>query len=166
VLKYCYDQRIIHREIKSNNILYLKSYVVKLADFGIARVVPENEKELGSTNGSSAGPESCHSPEVSQGDFYSFLTDVWSLGVVMYQLMSLELSFERSNSMRTRHLTIDEDYSPPPITESYSEELKQIVYRMLEKNQYERIHINDLYQNPLFTPMNVQEILLNFFYQD
>jgi NIMA (never in mitosis gene a)-related kinase len=163
VLKYCFDKRIIHRDIKPDNILYLKSNVVKLADFGISRVVQKNKKELGSTNGSSGGPESCPSPEVSQGDFYSFPTDVWSLGVVMYQLMTLELPFEGSNSMRTHHLIIDEDYPPSPITGNYSEELKQVIYKMLEKNQYERIHMNELYQNSLFTPINVQEDSFKFF---
>jgi serine/threonine protein kinase len=46
VLKYLYDKRIIHRDIKANNILYLKSHVVKLADFGIAKVVGKEKKEI------------------------------------------------------------------------------------------------------------------------
>jgi NIMA (never in mitosis gene a)-related kinase len=157
VLKYCYDKRLIHRDIKSNNILYLKSNVVKLADFGIARVLPTNRKELSSTNGSSGGSVGYASPEVCQSDFYAFPTDVWSLGVVMYQLMSLELPFEGSNSNRTYRLVIDEDYPPSPISGAYSEELKQIVYKMLEIDQYERIQINELYQNPLFTLINIQD---------
>jgi NIMA (never in mitosis gene a)-related kinase len=91
------------------------------------------------------------SPEVAQGDFYFFPTDVWSLGIVMYQLMSLELPFERSNSGRIHHFIIKEDYLAPPIEDNYSEELKQIVYKMLDKNQYDRIHIEELFENPLFS---------------
>jgi serine/threonine protein kinase len=157
VLKYLYDKRIIHRDIKASNILYLKPNILKLADFGIARVVPNGVKELEATGGSSGGDVAYTSPEVCLDDFYFFPTDVWSLGVVMYQLMTLELPFEGSNINRTFRLIVEEEYSPPPIEGNYSEELKQVVYKMLEKNQYERIHINQLFENPLFTPIDVQE---------
>jgi hypothetical protein len=50
----------------------------------------------------------------------------------------------------------DED-CPPPIEGNYSEELKQVVYRMLDKDQYERILIDELFQNPIFTPIKGEE---------
>jgi hypothetical protein len=68
----------------------------------------------------------------------------------MYQLMTLETPFENSNSDITLKRIADEDYSLPPIEGNYSEELKQIVYKVLEKNQYQRIHIEELCENPLF----------------
>jgi hypothetical protein len=59
--------------------------------------------------------------------------------------MSLELPFEGSNSNKMNHLIIKKDYSALPIEGNYSEELKQIVYKMLEKNQYERIYNEELF---------------------
>jgi NIMA (never in mitosis gene a)-related kinase len=163
VLKYLYDIRIIHRDIKANNILYMKSNVVKLADFGIARVVGEDRKEIESTNGSSGNSIPYASPEVCRRDYYFFPTDVWSLGVVMYQLMSLELPFDESNSSRTVKLIADENSPLPPIEGNYSEKLKQIVYRMLDKDQYQRIHIEELCENPLFTQIDVNQKPFEFF---
>jgi serine/threonine protein kinase len=81
----------------------------------------------------------------------------------MYQLMSLQLPFEGSNSNRTHHLIIKEDYPAPPIEGNYSEELKQIVYKMLEKNQYERIHIEELFENPLFSQIDLNHKPFQFF---
>jgi NIMA (never in mitosis gene a)-related kinase len=143
----------------------MKSSVVKLADFGIARVVSEQEKELQSTNGSSGGSVGYASPEVSKGDYYFFPTDVWSLGIVMYQLMCLELPFEGSNSNRAYHLVIDDDCPPPPIESNYSEELKAVVYKMLEKYQYKRIQIEELFENPLFSKINMNQKPFEFFYR-
>jgi serine/threonine protein kinase len=76
VLKYLYDKRIIHRDIKASNILYMKSNVVKLADFGISRVVSDDTKELPDNSGLSGGSIAYTSPEVSQNDYYFFPTDV------------------------------------------------------------------------------------------
>jgi serine/threonine protein kinase len=141
----------------------MKSNVVKLADFGIARVVSGDTKELQDGGGSSGGSIAYTSPEVSQGDFYFFPTDVWSLGVVMYQLMSLELPLKGSNSNRIHHLIIKEDYSASPIEGNYSEELKQIVYKMLENDQYDRIHIDELFENPLFSQIDLNQKPFQFF---
>jgi serine/threonine protein kinase len=72
----------------------MKSNIVKLADFSIAKVIPKDINELQDNLGSSGGSVAYASPEVFQGDFYFFPTDVWSLVIVMYQLMSLKLPFE------------------------------------------------------------------------
>jgi TPR repeat protein len=81
----------------------------------------------------------------------------------MYQLMCLELPFEGSNSNRAYHLVINDDYPPPPIESNYSEELKAVVYKMLEKDQYKRIHIEELFENPLFPKINMDQKPFEFF---
>jgi serine/threonine protein kinase len=83
--------------------------------------------------------------------------------MVMYQLMTLELPFGESNSSKTYKLIIKDDYSIPPIESNYSEELKQIVYKMLERNQYERIHIEELLENPLFSKIDLNQNTFKFF---
>jgi serine/threonine protein kinase len=163
VLKYMYEERIIHQDIKTNNILYMKSNVVKLGYFGIAKVISNDKNEIQDNLGSSGGSVAYDSSEVSQGDFYFFPTDVWNLGIIMYQLMSLELPFEGSNSNRINHLIIKEDYTVSPIEGNYSEELKQIVYKMLETNQYDRIHIEELFGNTLFSQIDLNQKPFQFF---
>jgi serine/threonine protein kinase len=81
----------------------------------------------------------------------------------MYQLMTLETPFEASNSTRTFKLIADEEYQAPPIEGNYSEELKQIVYKVLEKDQYKRIHIEELFENPLFSKIDLNQKPFEFF---
>jgi NIMA (never in mitosis gene a)-related kinase len=106
VLKYCYDKRILHRDIKPNNILYLKPDILKVADFGIACVVSNETDKLDSMKESFANSPQYVSPEVVHLHYYSFPADVWSVGVIIYQLMALECPFEASNSNRTIKLIV------------------------------------------------------------
>jgi serine/threonine protein kinase len=156
VLKYCSDNRIVHKDIKSNNILYSKSGVVKLADFGLSKILPINKEEF-ERNNSSAGSTPYVSPELLGQNPYSFLTDIWSLGVVIYEMMTLEYPFDGSNSQRIFHQIIDEEEDFSEITGDYSDELKDIFYRMLVKCQYERIHIDKLSENPIFDHIDIDK---------
>jgi NIMA (never in mitosis gene a)-related kinase len=101
VLKYCYDQRIVHQDIQPSNILHLKPDTLKLADFGLAEILPNNQDEFDSLEFSGANSPNYVSPEVAHNEYFSFPIDIWSVGVIIYQLMELECPFAPSNSNMT-----------------------------------------------------------------
>lgn len=68
-LKYLVEKKIIHRDIKPGNILYSKVGIVKLADFGLAKILPDRQIELEHGSSSIGSIDYC-SPEVVQGDFF------------------------------------------------------------------------------------------------
>jgi serine/threonine-protein kinase len=109
-LKYCYDQKIIHGDIKSENILITDSNIVKLADFGISQILPNQDSECNPA--STPGSLEYTSPGKLQGDFFSYSSDVWSLGVVFYELMELELPFKAENSIEIFSKIKKADFSP------------------------------------------------------
>jgi serine/threonine protein kinase len=154
VLQYLSDHRVIHKDIKSNNILFLKSGFFKIVDSGLSKILPKGKEKIEATNEYN-GSIPFVSPELAHNDFYSFPTDLWSLGVVIYQLMTFEYPFDDSDSSQILKKIKDEEEDFPEITKDYSEELKWLVYRMLDKNQYERIDINELSKRPLLKPINV-----------
>lgn len=80
---------IIHRDIKSHNIFLMKDGRVKLGDFGIVRVL-ENTKSKADTM---IGTPYYFSPEMCKGEQYDEKTDVWSLGVLLYEMCQLEYPF-------------------------------------------------------------------------
>lgn len=149
VLKYCHDHQIVHKDIKSNNILYSKSGDVKLADFGLSKIIPSGKEEIEPHN-SSAGSTPYVSPEILGQNPYSYSTDIWSLGVVIYELMTLEYPFYDSDYHLLYHQIMNEEEDVPEINEDYSEELKEIVYHMLKKDQSARINMYTLSSNPIF----------------
>lgn len=85
---YIHKRSIIHRDLKLENIL-INNGVAKLCDFGISRVV--NEKNANKTMTKQVGTSIYMSPEITLGKKYSFSTDVFSLGIMMYQLLAHDL---------------------------------------------------------------------------
>jgi len=80
-LEHIHIQHIIHRDVKSENILLDKHGNIKLADFGLAKKLNENEK----TN-TLCGSDAYLAPEVIAGDFYSCSVDIWQFACLLYQL--------------------------------------------------------------------------------
>lgn len=87
--KVLYQNKIIHRDIKPENILVLDG-VYKIADFGFAREI-KNLEEAGELTG--CGTPMYVSPQISSKQSYCSKCDVWSFGVILYQLMSYENPF-------------------------------------------------------------------------
>jgi NIMA (never in mitosis gene a)-related kinase len=88
-IKHTHDKKILHRDLKSQNIFMTKRGILKLGDFGIARVL-SNTKSRAKTV---VGTPYYLSPEIIRSEGYSFKSDIWSLGVLLYEMAALQPPF-------------------------------------------------------------------------
>jgi serine/threonine-protein kinase len=154
-LEHVHDRGIVHRDVKPGNILISRSGIVKLIDFGIAqrprnqgadsfaegitmsgRMAPEQLKDA-------FGTPAYMSPEQILGDFVDGRSDLFSLGVVLYQMLSGERPFESGSAddaKRSAAQRIRRD-APPPLRDRAPEvprAVERIVMRLLEKAPNDR----------------------------
>jgi NIMA (never in mitosis gene a)-related kinase len=88
-LKHVHDKKILHRDLKSQNLFLTKRGILKLGDFGIARVL-SNTKSKAKTV---VGTPYYLSPEIIRSEGYNFKSDIWSLGVLLYEMAALQPPF-------------------------------------------------------------------------
>lgn len=92
-IKHCHDRKILHRDLKSQNIFMTKKNIIKLGDFGIARVLSNTRSKAKTV----VGTPYYLSPEIIESHPYSFKSDVWSLGVLLYEICALCPPFNASS---------------------------------------------------------------------
>lgn len=136
-LSYAHRHNVIHRDIKPANIMVvLRDLTIKIVDFGIARIGNENVTRPGQLMGSVPymSPE-----QIKEKAHVDFRTDVFSAGVVLYQLLTGALPFDGENMGAILLKIIHE--APPPLStylDSYPPELEQILRNALAKNIEQR----------------------------
>ncbi|HEX4486926.1 MAG TPA: protein kinase [Terriglobales bacterium] len=136
-LHYAHSRQpsVIHRDIKPANIVVLEDGTAKIVDFGIARLDQSNDTRSGQIMGS----YHYMSPEQIENEQLDGRTDIFSAGVVLYQLLTLTLPFEGSGIAQTLHRIVK---SPPaPLNQflkEYPAGLDDIIARALAKNRNER----------------------------
>jgi serine/threonine protein kinase len=136
-LAHAHEKRVIHRDLKPANVLLGKDGSIKIADFGIARACRDSVSRLTSQKDDS-GTLSYMSPEQMMGES-SEASDIYSLGAVLYELLSGEPPFH------TGDISAQIREKPPRPLEGVSLELNAIVLRCLEKNPEARYaHVRDL----------------------
>ncbi|KDO34359.1 NEK/NEK1 protein kinase [Saprolegnia parasitica CBS 223.65] len=143
-LKHVHDRKILHRDIKPENIFLMASNVVKLGDFGVAKVL-SNTLACADTQ---TGTPYYTSPEICVGKRYNHKTDVWSLGCVLYELVTLSHAFNGPNQ-RQLFLNIANGAYDTQRLSSVSSRLAALVQDMLRKNPRERPSINAILKTPL-----------------
>ncbi len=128
--------RIIHRDIKPSNVLMADDGTPRLSDFGVAQTGDSNLTEVGATVGTFA----YLSPEACRGDTIDVRTDIWSFGVLLYEMLAGQRPFEASQpaAVITEILT-----KPVPELELFRSDLPvalvDLIGRTLEKNREARI---------------------------
>ncbi|GIY07375.1 hypothetical protein CEXT_488981 [Caerostris extrusa] len=155
-VKHVHDRRILHRDIKTQNIFLTKSGIAKLGDFGIARIL-NNTSELART---CIGTPYYLSPEICENKPYNNKSDVWSIGCVLYELTTLKHAFEAKN-IKNLVLKIVKG-SLPQIPDIYSSELKNLLAQIFVRNPYERPSNFHLLN---FVKLHIKLIFLHFYIQ-
>lgn len=89
-IKHVHDRKIVHRDLKSHNIFITKEGLIKLGDFGIARPLHLTAEKVKTI----VGTPYYMSPEICNNQEYSFKTDIWSLGVILYEMCTLKQPFD------------------------------------------------------------------------
>jgi len=147
-LEYAHHKGIIHRDLKGDNIIIATvghQKVVKILDFGLAKAIQYDETTSAGSEltlqGRVLGTPAYMSPEQAKGetDKIDYRTDIYSLGVIFYQMLSGQLPFRSDTPWGFMHKHIAE--SPPPLITDNSyipEKLNSIIMKCLEKNQENR----------------------------
>jgi len=136
-LQYAHQERVIHRDIKPGNIIVETrdgADFVKVLDFGIAKVVPVEEKE-GHTlthTGELFGTPKYMSPEQCLGDEIDIRTDIYSLGCLMYECISGKPAFQAENAIKTIVKHVNE--VPAPLPPDVPTGMRNLIFKALAKN--------------------------------
>jgi len=146
-LQYAHDNNVIHRDIKPANILLTsRTSPVEagkplpddvepiITDFGLVRFTQSNKQ---TSTGVITGTPAYMSPEQALGDPVDARTDVYSLGVTVYEMIAGRIPFDSDSTLNLLHKQI---YDPPPPILGISEELQEVMNRALAKNPNERFN--------------------------
>ncbi|XP_014899432.1 serine/threonine-protein kinase Nek1 isoform X6 [Poecilia latipinna] len=144
-LKHVHGRKILHRDIKSQNIFLTKEGTVQLGDFGIARVL-NSTVELART---CIGTPYYLSPEICENKPYNNKSDIWALGCVLYEMCTLKHAFEAGNMKNLVLKIIRGSY--PPVSVHYSQELRSLLAQLFKRNPRERPSIGSILDKPFLS---------------
>ncbi|MDR1766273.1 MAG: Stk1 family PASTA domain-containing Ser/Thr kinase [Lachnospiraceae bacterium] len=136
-----HEHNIIHRDIKPQNILITKDNAVKVADFGIARVISSQ-----TMNATVAGSVHYISPEQARGEYADVRSDIYSLGITMYEMVTGHVPFDGETTVAIALAHIETPIkSPKEYQDSISDGFEEIIYHCTEKKPaYRYADINQL----------------------
>ena len=135
-LQHAHDKGIVHRDIKPQNIMLLQDGTIKVSDFGIARFSRGDTRTM---TESAIGSVHYISPEQARGEITDDKADIYSVGVVMYEMLTGQLPFQSDSAVSVAIMQLQQDAKRPrEINPEIPLGLEQITMRAMQKNPKNR----------------------------
>lgn len=137
-LQHAHDKGIVHRDIKPQNIMLLPDGTIKVADFGIARF---SRQDIRTTRSSDKAIGSVHyiSPEQARGEITDEKADIYSVGVMLYEMLTGKLPFEADSAVSVAIMQMQSEAQPPrQINAAIPEGLEDITIKAMQKDTSKR----------------------------
>lgn len=135
-LQHAHDKGIVHRDVKPQNIMLLQNGNIKVADFGIARF---SRNETRTMTESAIGSVHYISPEQARGEITDEKADIYSVGVVLYEMLTGQLPFQSDNAVSVAIMQLQSDAKRPrEINPDIPLGLEQITLKAMQKNPRDR----------------------------
>ena len=142
-IKHIHEKKIIHRDLKSGNIFLMKNGLVKLGDFGIAKRFQKTMDKAKTI----IGTPYYFSPEIINGKPYDSKSDIWSLGVLLYEMMTFKMPFNANSLPMLSVKIMRGQYIPPPTI--YTKDLRELVTKCLTVEPKNRPSIQEILRMPI-----------------
>jgi len=172
IFKIMQNEHIIHRDLKLKNIMIKKinnnknenenvdiGFIIKLSDFGFSKVM--NEDEITGTN---LGSPVTKAPEIMDGKEYNAKADLWSVGVIMYQLFYNKLPFPANNARELKIAIFNSNgvVKPQDSNNDMSEICFNLIDNLLQKYPQERIDFDNYFNHNFFSEEHKNELIEKF----
>ena len=150
-LKYLIDQNIVHRDLKPQNLLMTDTGELKITDFGFARYFQEDIMIQ-----TICGSPLYMAPEIIKNEKYDFRSDLWSVGIILYEMVVGKTPFNCKNiyelvrCIENKNIVIDNKYN-------LSINCKNLIHGLLKKNPNERLNWDEFFTHNLLKNTNIFE---------
>ena len=152
-IDHAHKKSIVHRDIKPHNIMITKDNVVKVTDFGIARAVTSSTIVRA---GNVIGSVHYFSPEQACGGAVDFKSDIYSMGVVLYEMLTGKVPFDAENPVAIAKMHVDNEVTPPiSLNADIPEAVNDIVLKAMAKQPSKR------YQTPAAMAADLKQVIVS-----
>ena len=141
-LHFMHENRVLHRDLKTQNIFLLGNGRLVLGDLGISKVL-EGKQDFAQT---CIGTPYYMSPEIFKNKPYNHKSDVWALGCILYELCTLKHAFDAKSLNGLASKIMRGTY--PPVHRSYSSHTRRLIKSMLSKSPHQRPDLSTILQMP------------------